>query len=250
MLRGKVPFAILGTLGFMAIWLTGWTMGVSFIQTMAISGETPFILLFLLTHGGAEFVVTVGLANELKAAAEIPSEPPQVDLRHDGLQARWPNGNGSLLVAVAAGVLALVTHGMLFTSLATAVAGGGLLAYTLGPLLACIWAYTGFQMLRGAAAHLQVRGDVVLDADLDTVTVRRGALVESEHKLPLLGLRVSHDEATNQLCLENDGVSVEVPVASDTETTGLVELLSTMSTRTTAAEERPPPEALTRLREG
>ena len=245
---GSAAFT-LATLGFHSVWLMGWTLGVSFIQGILLSGEVPFLLIFMVTHGGAEVLVIREVTSKLRGGATVPAGAPTVELEHDRVRAVWPNGNGSVVIGLAAAVLGTAIHTALFGAIVYGLYEGiGLIDLLLGPVLAAVWTYTGWLFVRTVLAHLTHRGEIVLTADLDTVEVEYdGALVDRTVQLPLHDLTID-ESLPDRLTLAAGEASASVPILDGPETDELIGLLRTMAKRTTVAEPVQVPEGLAALR--
>lgn len=241
----------LASLGFSSVWLLGWTVGVSVIQLILLAGGIPFLLIFLASHGGAEVYVLRETAGKIRETAELPSVQPDLQLDHDGLRARWPNGNGSLLLAGGASALGLVIHAALFASLYAGLYDGiGFMELVFVPLMTLVWSFTGFQFATAVWTHLQQRGEVVLDADLDEVAVSyEGAFVQQSVRLPLHELEVDDAELEQgRLVLRAGDEEAVLRIAEGPQSRELVELLRTMTGRATQGETPKMPRALEQLR--
>jgi len=231
---------------FMSVWLGIWTLGVSVIQNLSITGSLPIVGIFLFTHGGAEVFVLSSLSRRLRTSAESSTDPPKLELDHAGLRARWVEGNGRVSVFIVAALIGLVVHGMLIGSASMAVSSttspGGVV---IGLAAIGVWIFTGVRWGRGVFAHLRTRRVVELDADLDRVRITRG---EEVVELPLVGFRVQSDGSALVFGTgERAWLGECAPGDSRDE---MLEMLELMASRAVHPDTVEVPEPLRRLRQG
>ncbi|MCA9569980.1 MAG: hypothetical protein KC656_19180 [Myxococcales bacterium] len=229
-------------LGFMTLWLTGWSVGVAVIQSLALQGEL-FLLLFLLTHGGAEVGILLFIANSLRKEMEEGATLPRLELAHDGMTARWSVGTGGRLRGLHAAALGLVAHLLCYSGVVLGVVDGGPFAWALGLVLAGVWAFTGLAWVRAVAAQLRGPTEVVLEADLDGVRLQRGDEVTT---FPLESLEVRADQT--HLRVAAGGTAVAVPCPDSRERREIVDMLGLMAGRQDDRVDVPVPDALARMR--
>jgi hypothetical protein len=232
-------------LAFMAVWITGWSVGVAFIQSMVVRGDWS-TLVFFFTHGGAEILVLTLIARQLVAEATTGSSLPVVELTHDGVTASWTIGDASVFRAVLAGVIGLVAHGLLFGGLAHGLSGGPtLLGGVLAAVAAVAWCVTASLWSRAVWAHLRGGGTVQLEADLDGVRIVEPA---GDHHIPLPALQVR--TSTDRLQLTGGGTALDLPCVDSPPKQDLVDVLGLMAGKGGDAEPVPVPDALQALRGG
>ncbi|MEZ4315853.1 MAG: hypothetical protein R3F61_00040 [Myxococcota bacterium] len=242
--RAATPASGLQELGFLGFWLFFWTFGVCLIQSSVVAnGMGSGLLLFMVTHGGAEVGVLIALARRISASASALSAPPRIRRDHAGIQASWSVGSGTMSGFVTSAVYGLFVHALLIGTvlavLPTATASGTL----LGALLLGVWACTGALWANAALEHLRSRRTVALDADVDRVRIEVGS---QEIVLPLAGLSV--DEHEGRIALRSGEQTWECACAPGPERSELLDALRVMSERAVPAQAVPEPDALRRMR--
>lgn len=222
-------------------WLLVWTLGVLAIQYLTVAEPFSPVVIFAFSHGGAEVFVIQQAARGLAAMGTAVAEVPDVRLDHDGLVARWTRGSAN------AGVLGLAV--LFFGGIHLALFGGlgmALLAHAhqvsswvVGMGFFGAWAWSAQATARHLRTYAEARGDVVVQADLDTVSLTdRGETV----RLPLAGASIA---------LHGPSLFIgdrSVPVLPGREATDLAETLALMASRATEPDAVPEPAELARLR--
>lgn len=230
-------------LWFLSIWLVGWSIGVAVIQSMVISGDWS-TLLFLFTHGGAEVLVLVVVANQLRTGATTGSSLPDLELEHDGLVARWTVGAASRLRGLGAAVLGVVAHVVLVLGIASGVSEGtDAIGWIIAVAALMVWAVTAVVWTRGVVAQLRGRSAVTLHADLDgvEVTTRQGT-----HRFELSEVDVSSSPGV--LTVRGRGEQLVLPCVNSNEKNEIVEMIGLMSGRGDDRLAVPVPESLASMR--
>lgn len=231
------------------MWLLTWTLVTSLLQ-LAVFQADPATWVLLGAFGASALVEVTMLARMALGLVQAAGHPgtPTIELRHEGLTARWSLGDGSLLgVAFGLGQAAL-SFGLLFSSAAV-----GLLvpqhpwAPVLGALLVGVWALCAGGWLVALDRQRRSRGTATLIADLDRVQVTFvGPRAGRSQTLALRGLRLRSEQGAVSLT-DGEGI-VELPLRPGPEADELLQLLHTMAERSTQTLEAAVPPGLQQLR--
>lgn len=197
------------SLAFFSFWLTGWSVGVGIISFMVAKGS-PLMVLFLLTHGGAEVFVSRMIARKFVDAAERMVRAPVLSQDLDSVTATWRSRGLSWVLLLWCTLLGLVVMLMLLI-------GTWLPAFRAfspwhaiaGVLLTAAWGYVGWNWLTALRDIRHTMARVTLTSTFDRLTVaQRGLLFEQDAELPIAGLEVSADETRLHLRSGEQTVSV------------------------------------------
>ncbi|MEL6346998.1 MAG: hypothetical protein AAFV53_28045 [Myxococcota bacterium] len=224
---------MLFTLAFMTVWLSGWSLGVGVISGMLTT--TPFMIIFLLTHGGAELGVGWMVTNKfIKAANQSMKAPSDVQADLDSVTTRWGPSWKSPLLLVWCALLGLVVMGLLLSGTwAPVIAGATTVNVIVAILLTALWGVLG---VRWGAALNEIRKTNQtwsIDATFDRLTIeQRGWLQATRHQLSMEQLTVL--EEAHHLRLMDDEHDVTIPCPPGMERNALVEQLALAARRAQA----------------
>ena len=181
-----------GGLLFLAFWLTGWSVGVAFIQANLIldisTDEMPWLL--AITHGGSEvgvlWFVTYGLMKRAKTPRYLESSDSL-----EGLNVRWQRGQTRKHTATLAACLPVLIYTILFAPLFLyAVNGPYSIPNTMfAGVFATAWLLT---ISRWIASYRALRtGLTVMEVSLTSHKVK---ILETQpgRTLPPLSFNTSH----------------------------------------------------------
>ena len=188
------------SLAFFSFWLAGWSIGVGVISYMVAQGD-PFMLVFLLSHGGAEVFVSRMVMRKFVAAAENLVRAPELSHDLDSMSATWQSRGLSWVVLLWCALLGLMVLLALLTGTwLPALNSPSVLHIISGVLLTAIWGYIGWQWLSALRTIRRTMARVTLTSTFDRLTIhQRDLFVEREVELPIAGLTVSADETSLHL---------------------------------------------------
>lgn len=225
--------------------LFGWAVVVAEVQESAIRTLDPVLLGIFALMGLATWVGILVLVGAIRDRVEAATEPPQLDLDHSSIRARWVGGKRERGLWVLEAVFGVALHGLLLGSAAKSVvvAVSDSPNWMLAIGVSAGWTYTALRWLLALLARLRPPETIELDADLDRVQITRGSGVS---ELPLQGLEIAVDgqelefRSTVEVC--------SVPCAPGPTRDELVSTLQRMAQRSVAPDPVELPDALARLR--
>lgn len=237
------------SLGFLTIWLLGWSLGVGFLSSL-VSTEGGLLWLFIFTHGGAEIGVAWALAASFARAAEGAITPPRIEQDLAAMAARWRPTPRLLVLTVWFSLLGLLVGAILglgtWLPVIDNASPGPIVVATL---LSLGWGVIGWRWVKTLRTMLRAFESFSLSATFDRVEVtRKRGPAETVTTLPAADLLVSEED--HALTLRTPTESITVRCVPSDERAHLVQTLRDMAARARAApfEQPPVPRDLARLR--
>ena len=212
-MKNVTPANQIFRLGFMTIWITFWSLAVGFISGGVARGNS-FLILFLITHGGAEIFVARMIMKEFTKAAQGLYQAPELSQDLDSMSATWrskPHVLGLLIWCFLLGfvVLAILLIGTWLPVLD--VADGSASPY-IPILLTCFWGYVAWTWSQALRSILLMLEKIRLISSFDHLTIKRqGLFLRRDIDLPISGLEVTADETAIVLRSGDEDLTLNCP---------------------------------------
>lgn len=201
-------------LGFLTIWIIGWSVGTAALA----AGVRDEGLLFFLLFGSAQLYVWRLFMQHFVDAAKTMFEVPELTQDLESMSAAWrskPHVWGLLLWCF---LLGLVVLGILLfgTWMPVMSAEGG--SAVIPTLLTGTWGYVVWKWLQALGELLRMNEAISLGSTFERLTIKRkGLFLQRDTELLTAGLELTVDDTTIHLRSGGEDVTMHCPPSPERE---------------------------------
>lgn len=201
-------------LGFMTIWLIGWSIGTGALAAAIKDGGAFFFLLF----GATQLFVWQHSMQLFVDQAKAMFEAPALSQDLDSMSAAWksmPHVWGLLLWC---SMLGLVVFAILLFGTWAPVRGAETASTFIPMLLTGVWSYPVLKWVQALGRILTMNQRYSVESTLDRLTIKHnGLFLQRDIELPISGLELNVDDTTIHLRSGEEGVAMICPPSPERE---------------------------------